>query len=100
MSPLACRSLSTLPRVPDLAHAGGLRLLKGVQRFGGAQLRDATNNLMQGVSDPTSLTVASDTASHARQAHEARLKHSKVWRSAAPVRRAVAPTSGDSEVPR
>jgi hypothetical protein len=74
-----------------LAQAGGLKMLQGVQRFGGAQLKEVTSELLQGVSAPDSLTVAVDTAAHARQAHKARLKHSKLWQSARPVQRAHAP---------
>jgi phosphoglucomutase len=48
-----------------------------VQRFGGETLREATADLLRGVEAPDTLTVAVDTASHARQAHQARLKHSK-----------------------
>ena len=46
------------------------------------------------------MTVAVDTASHARQAHQTRLKHSKVWQSAlggGPVQRAHAPQREDED---
>ncbi|KOO26351.1 hypothetical protein Ctob_012494 [Chrysochromulina tobinii] len=86
-----------------IAQGGGLKLLKGVQRFGGETLREATADLLRGVEAPDTLTVAVDTASHARQAHQARLKHSKVWRGATPVARAQAPQqmmqSGESTGP-
>ena len=74
-----------------IAGAGGVKLLQGLQKFGGEQLREATADLLKGVSAPDTLTVAVDTAGHARQAHQARLKHSKVWQSALPVQRAQAP---------
>ena len=74
-----------------ITAAGGVNLLKGLARFGGRELKEATSGLLQGVTHPDSLTVAVDTAAHARQAHEARVRHSKVWRSATPVRRAHAP---------
>ena len=54
-------------------------------------LREATGELLKGVSDPSTLKVAVDTAAHARQAHDARVRHSKVWRGATAVRRAHAP---------
>ena len=86
-----------------IAQGGGLKLLQGVQRFGGETLREATADLLRGVEAPDTLTVAVDTASHARQAHQARLKHSKVWRGATPVARAQAPQqmmqSGESTGP-
>ena len=69
------------PCAQAIAAAGGLQLLKGLQRFGGV-LKDATSDLLKGVSDPASLTVEVDTAAHARQAHQTRLKHSKVCATA------------------
>ena len=48
-------------------------------------MREALSGLAKGVRDPEAMTVAVDTASHARLAHQARLKHSKVWQSAATV---------------
>ena len=81
-----------------IASAGGLKLLKGLQKYGGDMLKDATSSLFQGVSKPSSVQVEVDTASHARLAHETRLKHSKVWRSAAGgpgVQRAQAPQRQD-----
>jgi len=74
-----------------ISQGGGLKLLQGLNKFGGAQLREATASLVSGVEAPDSLTVAVDTAGHAKAAHQARLKHSKVWRSATPVARAQAP---------
>lgn len=74
-----------------ITAGGGQRLLQGIARFGGQQLREVTGELLHSVTQPETLTVAVDTAGHARQAHEARLKHSKVWRAATPVQRAQAP---------
>jgi len=74
-----------------ISEAGGVKLLQGLQRFGGSLLQEATGELLQGLASPESMTVAVDTASHARQAHQARLKHSKVWPGRAPVSRAQAP---------
>ena len=74
-----------------ITGAGGLQLLRGLAKHGGRDLREATSGLLQNVQNPDTLTVAVDTAAHARQAHSARVRHSKVWRSAAPVRRANAP---------
>ena len=85
-------ALNNPPAVAAISKAGGAQLLKGLAKFGGSQLKEATSELLKGVSQPETLKVAVDTAAHARQAHQARLKHSKVWQSAAaPVRRAVAP---------
>ena len=74
-----------------IADRGGKQMLHGLKRFGGEQIREATSDLLAGVESPESLTLAVDTAGHARQAHQARLKHSKVWQSATPMRRAQAP---------
>jgi len=82
-----------------ITRADGMPFLEGLQRYGGEQLREATGQLLRGVSSPDTLTVAVDTASHARQAHETRLKHSKVWQSAVGrgVQRARAPTQDLAE---
>ena len=81
-----------------ISTAGGRRLIEGLQRYGGATMRDLTKTLYQGVKEPNSQHIVSDTASHAKQAHAARLKHSKVWHHAAqPVRRAVAPQGAEEE---
>ena len=53
--------------------------------------QDATSGLRKVVEQPETITVAVNTAAHARQAHEARVRHSKVWQSATPIRRAHAP---------
>jgi len=91
-------ALNNPPALEAIAAAGGLKLLQGLRRFGGGILKDATSDLMKGVADPTSLTVEVDTAGHARQAHQTRLKHSKVWQSVSqPVQRARAP-SGDQHL--
>jgi hypothetical protein len=65
-----------------IVAAGGKRLLEGLQRFGGTEMKEATSELLEGVKSPDKLKIAADTASHARQAHQARLKHSKVLNSA------------------
>lgn len=82
-----------------ITQADGKPFLQGLQRHGGEQLREATGQLLRGVSSPDTLTVAVDTASHARQAHETRLKHSKVWQSAVGggVQRARAPTQDPAD---
>jgi len=84
-------ALNNPAAVEAISAAGGERLLKGVARYGGRELQGATSGLLAGVTDPGSLSVAVDTSAHARQAHKARIKHSKVWQSATPVRRAHAP---------
>ena len=75
-----------------IANSGGRQLLEGVRRYGGETLKGLTAELLDGLDAPSKQTVTVDTAAHARQAHQARLKHSKVWQSASqPVRRAMAP---------
>jgi hypothetical protein len=74
-----------------MIQAGGQRLLEGLKRYGGNHMVEATQELLKGVTSPDTLTVAVDTASHARQAHQARMKHSKVLQSAFPMQRAQAP---------
>lgn len=88
-------ALNNPAAVTAIIAAGGERLLKGVARYGGRELQGATSGLLKGVSDPSTLSVAVDTSAHARQAHQARIKHSKVWQSATPVRRAHAPQRED-----
>ena len=53
--------------------------------------QEATSGLRQVVDKPDTVTIAVDTAAHARQAHDARVRHSKVWQGATAVRRAHAP---------
>lgn len=75
-----------------IAQAGGLKLLKGLKRFGGQHLRGAAGGMLSALSAPAeTLAVAVDAKAHATQAHEARLKHSKILEGAMPVRRAYAP---------
>ena len=94
MAALDLLALNNPQALEEIASAGGLKLLQGLQKHGGDMLKDATSSLVQGVAQPASVKVEVDTASHARLAHETRLKHSKVWRSAAGgpgVQRAQAP---------
>ena len=75
-----------------IAQAGGLRLLKGLQSYGAQGMRSTVAEMHQGLSQPAeTLNVAVDAKAHATQAHQARLKHSKLLDSALPVRRAYAP---------
>ena len=80
-----------------IGAAGGRRLLEGLAKHGGSGLREATSELLRGVASPDTLTVAVDTASHAKQAHSARLRHSKVLHSAFGMQRAVAPQQAAAE---
>lgn len=75
-----------------VAQAGGIRILQGIKRYGFQQLRASAGDLQSGLTKPTeALQVAVDAKAHATQAHEARMKYSKVLDSAMPVRRAYAP---------
>ncbi|KAL1518558.1 hypothetical protein AB1Y20_002847 [Prymnesium parvum] len=74
--------------------AGGLRLLKGLKRYGSSGLRATVADMHETLTKPVeSLNVAVDAKAHATQAHQARMKHSKVLEGAMPVRRAYAPGS-------
>ena len=98
---LALNNPEALERI---AAAGGVKLLNGLKKHGGALLGEATAALASGMDAPAETrTVAVDAKAHARQAHQARLRHSKVWRTATGgasqggVRRAVAPQRDDAE---
>lgn len=86
-----------------ISEAGGAKLLRGLQKYGGSLMGEAAGGLLADISvAPETRKVAVDAKAHARQAHEARLRHSKVWRSAGGpphggVRRAVAPQPEESD---
>ena len=72
--------------------AGGLKLLQGINRYGGSEMRRVAQDVASAVDTPAeTLAVAVDAKAHATQAHEARMKHSKILGSAMGVRRAYAP---------
>ena len=81
----------------EIAKADGLKILQGVRKYSNDEMRAATTDLLAGVSSPDQRTVTVDTAGHARQAHQARLRHSKVWQSATPMKRAQAPQQQPEE---
>ena len=84
--------------IKAIAQAGGRRLIDGLQRHGGETLRGLTADLLDHLATPDSKQqIVVDTAAHAKKAHSARLKHSKVWQSATPVRRAMAPGQEPAE---
>lgn len=76
-----------------LAQAGGKALLDGLQRYGGQAMRSVTGGLAAGLSADGGATrsVSVDAKAHAKQAHETRLKHSRLFTQATGVRRAYAP---------
>ncbi len=81
----------------DIVAAGGVELIRGMQRHGNGLLREATQELLTGLSAETR-QVAVDGQAHTRQAHATRLKHSKVWATATgegPVQRAVSPQEAE-----
>jgi len=78
-----------------IAKGGGLEMLHGVGGFGsGSDLRDAAADFARGLeaSDET-VQVAVDIRSHARRAHETRLKHSKIFQNHVGVARSYATPS-------
>ena len=97
MAALDLLALNNPAAMGAIDAAGGKRLLKGLARHGGREMREATSDLLQGVTNPDTLKISVDTAAHARQAHSARMKHSKLWQGATPVRRASAPPGVASE---
>lgn len=75
-----------------IERAGGLDLLQGLKRYGSSHLRSTAGDMSSGLTRPVeSLNVAVDAKAHATQAHQARMKHSKVLEGAMPVRRSYAP---------
>ncbi|KAL3921510.1 MAG: hypothetical protein SGPRY_004881 [Prymnesium sp.] len=81
-----------------IAEAGGVRLLQGLKQYGSQGLRATAADLHQGLAKPVEmLAVAVDAKAHASQAHEARMKHSKLLHSSMPVRRAYAPGAVQGE---
>jgi len=66
-----------------IAAAGGLQLLHGIESFGFSAIRGVAGSLASGLEqEPGTTRVSVDVKSHARMAHETRLKHSKIWERA------------------
>lgn len=77
------------PRAQErIAQAGGLQLLRGLESFGGGDLRDVAGGFATGLEEPKKNRVAVDAKSHAHMAHVTRLKHSKVWEKAVGIAKA------------
>ena len=72
--------------------AGGLRLLGGIAKYGDEGLRPIASELLGGLSGGGGAkAVAVDAKAHASQAHQARVKHSRLWEQRVGIRRAYAP---------
>ena len=71
--------------------AGGLRLLGGIAKYGDEGLRPIASELLGGLSGGGAKAVAVDAKAHASQAHQARVKHSRLWEQRVGIRRAYAP---------
>jgi len=81
-----------------ITTAGGLQLLHGIQDFGFSELRGLAGDVVQGLeAGPDKARVAVDVKSHARMAHEARLKHSKIWSRSVGLTRAYSPAENTAE---
>lgn len=101
VSALDLLALNNPEALERIGAAGGVKLLDGLKRYGGGVFGEATSELRRGMeAPPEARTVAVDAKAHARQAHSARLRHSKVWSAAAggnrgAIRRAVAPAGAE-----
>jgi len=80
------------PAIRDSINAvGGQKVLDGIFKYGNEAMRSAAASLAQGLASDDAVAIAVDAKAHARQAHETRMKHSRLLDQATGVRRAVAP---------
>jgi hypothetical protein len=75
-----------------IVDKGGMQMLEGLKQYGFGEMRGIVSETIDSLQRPPSATgVASvDASGHVKQAHQQRLKHSKLWDSMG-LRRAYAP---------
>ena len=68
-------------------------MLGGIAKYGDEGLRPIASELLGGLSGGggAAKAVAVDAKAHASQAHQARVKHSRLWEQRVGIRRAYAP---------
>ena len=75
----------------QIREGGGMQLLSGLKQYGLGGMRDLVGEQLGSLQQPGAVVQAAvEPSAHVKQAHQQRVKHSKMWESVG-VRRAYAP---------